>query len=84
MAYQDSTTAVNIFVHYEPGDLVVASSGRSPLERGVVYTVRLFVPPSPGEDHGGTVFLEGVEWGQNAEYVRLAAEEEIEGVQNGC
>ncbi len=71
MAYEDSVTHTNVFTHYEPGDLVVASSTRSPLERGTVYEVRCFVPPSPGEDHGGTVFLEGVRWGQNAEYVRL-------------
>jgi len=71
MAYQDSVTYTNTFTHYEPGDLVVSSSPRSPLERDVVYEVRAFVPPAPGENHGGTVFLEDVRWGQNAEYVRL-------------
>ena len=71
MAYQDSITIVNEFIHYEPGDQVEASLCRSSLEKHTVYTVVDFVPPQRGQMHPGTVFLEGVEWGQNAEYVRL-------------
>lgn len=79
MAYQDSITIVNTFVHYEPGDLVMASTPRSSLESGVVYRVCGFVPPI-GDEYG-VVFLEGEKYGYCSGYVRLATQEEIEEAQ---
>lgn len=77
MAYPDSVMVPRNFIHYEPGDLITPACSQSMLDRGRVYRVVKFAVPAWSED-SGTVFVEGVRWGEHAEYVRLPNDEELD------
>lgn len=47
------------WIEYEPGDKVVLASDVPTLEWGVIYTVKLFIPPThPATDPGGIVICD--------------------------
>jgi hypothetical protein len=56
------------YFEFEPGEKIIATSPRSPLEQGKVYTVREFHPPRIYGDEP-IIFLEGRRTGITSEYV---------------
>lgn len=61
---------------FEPGDLVVPTSHRFPLPHNV-YVVTEFYEPNVPHELDGTVFLKDRQFGQSAEFLRLATENEV-------
>lgn len=60
---------------FEPGERVIATSNRSPLERGRIYTVIQCIPPkwADGESY---VFLQDYEYGVSTQYLAAVNENE--------